>query len=136
MFWPIAIVKSTIESARGVGQVIIEGAVERAIQINIDADKLAAYRTSIMQVHDAIVAQNAEVPGGRVDAGYRELSLRTLGRMPDRATSTSSSSRRSTTCRCGSATWAKRSTSPRNAARSPCSTASRPWCCRCSGSRA
>jgi HAE1 family hydrophobic/amphiphilic exporter-1 len=76
-------VKSTIESARGVGQVLIEGAVERAIQVNITADKLAAYRLSIMQVHDAIVAQNAEVPGGRVDAGYRELSLRTLGRMPD-----------------------------------------------------
>jgi HAE1 family hydrophobic/amphiphilic exporter-1 len=76
-------VKSTIESARGVGQVLIEGAVERAIQVNISADKLAAYRLSIMQVHDAIVAQNAEVPGGRVDAGYRELSLRTLGRMPD-----------------------------------------------------
>jgi hydrophobic/amphiphilic exporter-1 (mainly G- bacteria), HAE1 family len=75
-------VKSTIESARGVGQVIIEGAVERAIQINIDAANLAAYRTSIMQVHDAIVAQNAEVPGGRVDAGFRELSLRTLGRVP------------------------------------------------------
>jgi HAE1 family hydrophobic/amphiphilic exporter-1 len=75
-------VKSTIESARGVGQVVIEGAVERAIQINIDAAKLAAYRTSIMQVHDAIVAQNAEVPGGRVDAGFRELSLRTLGRVP------------------------------------------------------
>ncbi|HEX2476332.1 MAG TPA: efflux RND transporter permease subunit, partial [Lacipirellulaceae bacterium] len=76
-------VKSTIESAAGVGQVTIEGAVERAIQINIDAGKLAAYRTSIMQVHDAIVAQNAEVPGGRVDAGFRELSLRTLGRMPE-----------------------------------------------------
>jgi HAE1 family hydrophobic/amphiphilic exporter-1 len=76
-------VKSTIESARGVGQVLIEGAVERAIQIKIDAEKLAAYRTSIMQVHDAVVAQNAEVPGGRVDAGFRELNLRTLGRMPD-----------------------------------------------------
>ncbi len=76
-------VKSTIESARGVGQVLIEGAVERAVQISIDAVKLAAYRTSIMQVHDAIVAQNAEVPGGRVDAGFRELSLRTLGRLPE-----------------------------------------------------
>jgi HAE1 family hydrophobic/amphiphilic exporter-1 len=76
-------VKSTIESARGVGQVEIQGAMERAVQINVDAGKLAAYRTSIMQVRDAIVAQNAEVPGGRVDAGFRELSLRTLGRMPD-----------------------------------------------------
>jgi HAE1 family hydrophobic/amphiphilic exporter-1 len=36
-----------------------------------------------MQVYDAIAAQNAEIPGGRVDAGFRELSLRTLGRLPN-----------------------------------------------------
>jgi HAE1 family hydrophobic/amphiphilic exporter-1 len=76
-------VKSTIESAQGVGQVLIEGATDRAVQVRIDARRLAAYRTSIMQVYDAIVAQNAEVPAGRVDEGFRELSLRTLGRMPD-----------------------------------------------------
>ncbi len=56
-----------------------------------------------MQVHDAIVAQNAEVPGGRVDAGFRELSLRTLGRMPEpRRLQSTWSFQRSTTCRCGS----------------------------------
>jgi HAE1 family hydrophobic/amphiphilic exporter-1 len=61
-------VKSVIESAHGVGQVNIEGATDRAIQINLDADRLAAHRVSIMQVYDAISAQNAEIPGGRVDA--------------------------------------------------------------------
>ncbi len=76
-------VKSVIESARGVGQVMIEGATDRAVQINVDARRLAAYRMSIMQVYDAIVAQNVEAPAGRIDAGYRELSLRTLGRMPE-----------------------------------------------------
>jgi HAE1 family hydrophobic/amphiphilic exporter-1 len=76
-------VKSIIESARGVGQVTIEGAADRAIQINLDADRLAAHRTSVMQVYDAIAAQNAEIPAGRVDAGFRELSLRTLGRLTD-----------------------------------------------------
>ena len=76
-------VKSVIESARGVGQVDIEGATDRAIQININARKLAAHRVSIKQVYDAIAAQNAEIPGGRVDAGDRELSLRTLGRLPN-----------------------------------------------------
>jgi HAE1 family hydrophobic/amphiphilic exporter-1 len=65
-----------------VGEVEIRGAVDRAVQISIDAQRLAAYRLSIAQVHDAIVAQNAEIPGGRVDAGFRELSLRTLGRLP------------------------------------------------------
>jgi HAE1 family hydrophobic/amphiphilic exporter-1 len=75
-------VKSVIESAHGVGQVLIEGATDRAVQVNIDAERLAAYRLSIAQVYDAIVSQNAEIPAGRVDAGFRELSLRTLGRMP------------------------------------------------------
>ncbi|MBL9163993.1 MAG: efflux RND transporter permease subunit [Planctomycetaceae bacterium] len=76
-------VKSIIESARGVGQVMIEGASDRAIQIDLDADRLAAHRTSVMQVYDAIASQNAEIPAGRVDAGFREMSLRTLGRLPN-----------------------------------------------------
>ena len=38
-------VKNVIESARGVGQVTIAGAADRAVQVNIDAGRLAAYRT-------------------------------------------------------------------------------------------
>ena len=75
-------VKNVIESAQGVGEVSINGAADRAVQVNIDAGRLAAYGLSILDVREAIVRQNAEVPGGRVDAGKRELSLRTLGRVP------------------------------------------------------
>ncbi|WLD10662.1 efflux RND transporter permease subunit [Planctellipticum variicoloris] len=74
-------VKNVIESAPGVGQVTIVGAAERAVQVNVDSQRLAAYGLSIMQVRDALARQNAEVPGGRVDAGLRELNLRTLGRV-------------------------------------------------------
>ncbi len=74
-------VKNIIESAPGVGQVTIAGAADRAVQVNIDAQRLAAYRLSILQVRDALAQQNAEVPGGRVDAGIRELTLRTEGRV-------------------------------------------------------
>lgn len=76
-------VKNTIESAPGVGEVVINGTSDRAIQINIEAKQLASHRLSIVEVHDALMAQNTEIPGGRVDAGFRELSLRTLGRMAD-----------------------------------------------------
>ncbi len=76
-------VKSVIESSPGVGQVSISGAAERAIKVNIDAKRLAAYQLSIVQVRDALVRQNAEVPGGRVDEGLRERSMRTLGRVAD-----------------------------------------------------
>ncbi|MEQ1829759.1 MAG: efflux RND transporter permease subunit, partial [Pirellula sp.] len=76
-------VKGVIESSPGVGQVTISGAAERAIKVNIDAKRLAAYQLSIAQVRDALARQNAEVPGGRVDEGMRERSLRTLGRVAD-----------------------------------------------------
>ena len=74
-------VKNVIESSLGVGQVSISGSTDRAIKVNIDSERLAAYGLSISQVRDAIARQNADVPGGRVDAGNKELNLRTLGRM-------------------------------------------------------
>ncbi|MCO8125132.1 efflux RND transporter permease subunit [Stieleria sp. TO1_6] len=78
-------VKNVIESSRGVGEVVIAGAADRAVQVNIEADRLAAHQLSILQVREALVRQNAEVPGGRVDNGGRELTMRTLGRIDDSA---------------------------------------------------
>lgn len=74
-------VKNVIESSLGVGQVSISGSTDRAVKVNIDAERLAAYGLSIAQVRDALARQNADVPGGRVDAGNKELNLRTLGRV-------------------------------------------------------
>ncbi len=74
-------VKNIIESAPGVGQVTIAGSADRAVQVNIDARRLAAHQLSILQVREALQRQNVEVPGGRVDEGTRERSLRTLGRV-------------------------------------------------------
>lgn len=76
-------VKNVIESSRGVGEVIISGAADRAVQVNIDAKRLAAYGISILDVRDALQNQNTEVPGGRVDQGRRERALRTLGRVAE-----------------------------------------------------
>ncbi|QDT04133.1 Multidrug resistance protein MdtC [Rubripirellula lacrimiformis] len=78
-------VKNVIESSHGVGEVVIAGAADRAIQVDIDADRLAAHQLSILQVREALVRQNAEVPGGRVDEGGRELTMRTLGRFENSA---------------------------------------------------
>jgi len=74
-------IKEDIETLRGVGAVIMVGQRERAINIDIDPDKLAAYNLSVTQVRQAIQAQNVEMPGGRVDQGRRELVLRTMGRI-------------------------------------------------------
>ena len=75
-------VKNVIESSHGVGEVRIAGAADRAVKVDIDARRLAAHQLSILEVREAIVRQNTEVPGGRIDEGLRERSLRTLGRLP------------------------------------------------------
>ena len=76
-------VRPRVERAAGVGDVEIVGGLERAIDVRIDVDRLAAYRIPITAVRTALQRQNAEIPGGNVDAGRRELSLRTLGRFVD-----------------------------------------------------
>jgi HAE1 family hydrophobic/amphiphilic exporter-1 len=63
-------VKAMIESAPGVGEVSIAGAADRAVKVNVDAERLAAYGISILQVREAMSRQNTEIPGGRVDEGF------------------------------------------------------------------
>jgi hydrophobic/amphiphilic exporter-1 (mainly G- bacteria), HAE1 family len=75
------IVKVQIERSVGVGEVRIVGGLERAINIWVDADRLAAYQIPITAVRDAIQRQNADIPGGNVTAGAREQVLRTMGRI-------------------------------------------------------
>ena len=79
------VVKVQLERARGVGEVAITGGLERAINVWIDADRLAARGLPITAVRDAILRQNAQVPGGNVTSGAGERSLRTLGRLTDPA---------------------------------------------------
>ncbi len=77
------VVKAQLERAAGVGEVVIVGGLKRAINVWIDAARLAAYRIPITAVRNAIVRQNADVPGGNVTAGAREQILRTMGRVVD-----------------------------------------------------
>jgi HAE1 family hydrophobic/amphiphilic exporter-1 len=60
---------------------LLVGGRKRAIQIEVDAEKLNSLGTSISQVSSALQRQNIEIPSGRIDQGRRELTLRTLGRI-------------------------------------------------------
>ena len=74
-------VKVMLERAPGVGEVRIVGGLERAINVWLDPDRLAAYDLPVTAVRGALREQNADVPGGNVDAGGREYPLRTMGRV-------------------------------------------------------
>ena len=77
------VVKPRIERSSGVGEVRIVGGLERAINIWVDSDRLAAYKLPITEVQNALVRQNADVPGGNVTTGDNEQVLRTMGRVAD-----------------------------------------------------
>jgi HAE1 family hydrophobic/amphiphilic exporter-1 len=77
------VVKVQLERALGVGEVEIRGGLERAISIWVDSDRLAAYQIPITAVREAIVRQNANIPGGNVISRVKEQTLRTMGRLTD-----------------------------------------------------
>ena len=74
-------IKERLETVSGVGAINLVGGRVRAMNVVVDTDRLAGYNLSVEDVRQALVRQNLEVPGGRVDQGPRELVLRTLGRL-------------------------------------------------------
>src|SRR2546423_8169757 len=77
------IARPLLERSTGVGEVRIVGGLPRSINVWVDADRLASYQLPITSVRDALVRQNADLPGGNVTSGLNEASLRTMGRMAD-----------------------------------------------------
>ncbi|HEX8184659.1 MAG TPA: efflux RND transporter permease subunit, partial [Blastocatellia bacterium] len=74
-------IKQRIESLNGVGQVQIVGGMEREIHIWLDMDRMRSYNVTVAEVVNAVRLQNVELPGGRVDEGTRELTVRTMGKI-------------------------------------------------------
>ncbi|MET0623570.1 MAG: efflux RND transporter permease subunit, partial [Pyrinomonadaceae bacterium] len=74
-------IKERIESINGVGQVQIIGGATRELHVWLDPDKMRAFNVTVPEVVAALRAQNLELPGGRVDEGARELTVRTMGRI-------------------------------------------------------
>ncbi len=76
-------IKERLETVSGVGAINLVGGRSRAMNVIVDVELLSAYNLSVEDVRMALMRQNLEVPGGRIDQGPRELVLRTLGRLRD-----------------------------------------------------
>ena len=74
-------IKEDIEAVYGVGAVVLVGGHTRAINVTVDPVALRGRSLSVEDVRAALVRQNLELPGGKVDQGSREEVLRTLGRV-------------------------------------------------------
>jgi HAE1 family hydrophobic/amphiphilic exporter-1 len=72
-------VSRRLNAAPGVARVDRLGGVDREINVLIDPDRLASQGLTPNQVNDALNQYNLDAPGGRVNVGGQEQTLRILG---------------------------------------------------------
>ena len=73
-------IKERLEGLAGVGQIRIGGERRYAVRIELEPQKLAAYRLTVQDVVDAIRRENVEIPSGRIESRQREFLVKTRGR--------------------------------------------------------
>jgi len=75
------VLRRRLESADGVGQVLVLGGRKRQINVWVDADRLRAYNLTVNDISRTLQSQNADIPGGRIDEGAQSITMRTRGRV-------------------------------------------------------
>jgi HAE1 family hydrophobic/amphiphilic exporter-1 len=74
-------IQERLESASGVGEVVVYGGRQREIKVYLNPERLRAFNISVTDVVNALRAQNLELPGGRLNEGATTVTLRTLSRV-------------------------------------------------------
>lgn len=73
--------KERLQTVSGISEINIWGDKKYAMRLQLDPDKLSAFNLTPLDVRNALLAQNIELPTGRIE-GYRtELTIRTFGRL-------------------------------------------------------
>lgn len=72
-------VQEKLQTVAGVGQITLNGSLNRNVRIWLDASRLAEKSVVATDVIEAIRREHVEVPGGQLDAGGRQLNVRLLG---------------------------------------------------------
>ncbi|MEQ8949102.1 efflux RND transporter permease subunit [Parvibaculum sp.] len=69
------IVTDRLQNQPGVAQVSIFGGREYSMRVWIDRARLAAYNLTVQDIENAVRAQNAEIPSGRIESLDREFTV-------------------------------------------------------------
>ncbi len=75
------ILRRRLESSDGVGEVVVIGGRSRQLNLWLNTALMRAQKLSVNDVARALQAQNADIPGGRMDQGAQSVTLRTRGRL-------------------------------------------------------
>jgi HAE1 family hydrophobic/amphiphilic exporter-1 len=77
------LVRQKLETATGVGQIRLVGGARREIHVDVDPDRLRSHGLTITDVTNSVRQQNLEIPGGALNSGTKEFTVRTMGRITD-----------------------------------------------------
>src|SRR5690606_6224167 len=75
--------KQRLQAIPGVGNIDIVGGQEREFEIRVDPMLLQSFGLAVEDVARAVGAQNIAIPGGRLEHGGLEYSLKTQGEVHD-----------------------------------------------------
>jgi hydrophobe/amphiphile efflux-1 (HAE1) family protein len=75
------VVRRQIETIDGVGQVTLVGGRKRQINVQLDPIALRAHDVTPIDVQRSLATQNLNVPGGSIETGPTNLTLRVAGRV-------------------------------------------------------
>ena len=78
------VVKQRLQVIQGVGGIDVVGGQEREFHVWLSPPQLESYGLTTAEVLGALAAQNVDIPGGRLDLGARELSIKTHGQVASR----------------------------------------------------
>lgn len=76
-------VQEKLQTVPGVGQISLNGYLDRNVRIWLDTSRLAEKGIVANDIIDAVRREHVEVPGGQLDAGGRQLNVRLLGEALD-----------------------------------------------------
>lgn len=74
------IFKERLQTVSGVSSVAIWGSQRYSMRLRIDPARLAAYSLTPLDVRNAMLRENIELPSGRIEGQSTELTVRTMGR--------------------------------------------------------
>jgi len=73
--------KERLQTIEGVSEIRIWGEKKYSMKLEFDPIKLAAYHLTPLDVRNALLRENVEIPAGRIEGLTNELTIRTMGRL-------------------------------------------------------
>ncbi len=72
-------IKNRLQTVEGVSSITIGGEQRFAIRLWLDSEKMAAHQVTVLDIQQALLEQNVELPSGRVENWDREMTIQTRG---------------------------------------------------------